>query len=153
MRKLVVAVTAAIALGAPPAFAVPPAPAGGTAQATSLVFTDMRAADGNTIFEGVQQGFITGTISGTWVEHFRLVAHADGSTSFHSFLTVTGSAAGCGAGTMRFVVEGQGSGPVTEGHLATIDAGSATVDVHAALEFTAFVPTGTITYTGTYHCG
>jgi hypothetical protein len=151
MRKVLVALSAALAIGASPASAAPPAPASGTAQATSFVFTDMRTADGNTIFEGVQQGFMTGTIAGTWVEQFRLVVHADGSTSFHSFLTVTGSAAGCGAGTMRFVVEGQGSGPVTEGHLGTI--GSSTVDVHAELEFTAFVPTGTITYSGTYHCG
>ena len=154
MRTLLVVASTAIVLGAAaPALAAAPAPASGTAQATSLVFTDMRTADGNTIFEGVQQGFITGTISGTWVERFRLVAHADGSTSFHSFLTVTGTAAGCGAGTMRFVVEGQGSGPVTEGHFATIDQGSSTVDVHASLDFSAFVPTGTIAYSGTYHCG
>jgi len=87
------------------------------------------------------------------VEHFRLVVHPSGQTSFQSFLTVTGAAAGCGAGTMHFVVEGQGSGPVTEGHLGTIGQGSSTVDVHAELDFSAFVPTGTITYSGTYHCG
>jgi hypothetical protein len=127
--------------------------ASGTAQATSLVFTDVRSADGNTILDRIQQGVIGGTLTGAWVEQFRLVVHPDGTTNFHSFLTVVGTADGCGAGTMRFVVDGQGQGPVTEGRFRTIDQSDTTVDVHAVLDFVAFVPTGTITYTGTYNCG
>src|SRR5207249_462231 len=74
--------------------------ASGTAQASSLVFTDVRSADGNTILEGVQEGVIGGTFTGTWVEQFRLVVHPDGATNFHSFLTVVGTADGCGTGTI-----------------------------------------------------
>ena len=126
--------------------------ASGTAQASSLVFTDARSADGNTILEGIQQGVIGGTLTGTWVEQFRLVVHPNEATNFHSFLTVVGTVAGCGTGTIRFVVDGQGDGPLTEGRFRTIDQSDTTVDVHAVLDFVAFVPTGTITYTGTYNC-
>jgi hypothetical protein len=140
------------------AVAAQPAAAGhlqaaGTAQATSLVFNDVRSADGNTILEGVQQGVIGGTITGTWVEQLRLVVHPDGSTNFHSFLTVVGTAVGCGTGTIRFRVEGQGDTTVTEGRFRTIDQSDTTVDIHAVLDFVAFIPTGTITYTGSYDCG
>jgi hypothetical protein len=150
---LIAAVAAAtVVVAAQPAVAAR-LQASGTAQATSLVFTDVRSADGNAILEGVQQGVIGGTFTGTWVEQFRLVVHRDGTTNFHSFLTVVGTADGCGAGTIRFVVDGQGEGPVTEGRFRTIDHNDTTVSVHAVVDFVAFVPTGTITYTGTYDCG
>jgi hypothetical protein len=156
MRRLITLLAASAAATA--VVAAQPAVAGhlqasGTAQATSLVFTDVRSADGNTILEGVQQGVIGGTLTGTWAERFRLVVHPDGATTFHSFLTVAGTADGCGVGTIRFVVDGQGEGPVTEGRFRTIDQNETTVSVHAVLDFVAFVPTGTITYTGTYDCG
>jgi hypothetical protein len=54
---------------------------------------------------------------------------------------------------MRFVVDGQGDGPATEGRFRTIDQSETTVDVHAVFDFVAFGPTGTISYSGTYHCG
>jgi hypothetical protein len=149
---LTVLATAVAVLAAQPAAAAD-LQASGTAQATSLVFTDVRSADGNTILEGIQEGVIGGTLTGTWVEHFRLVVHPSGATNFHSFLTVVGTADGCGAGTIRFVVDGQGQGPVTRGRFRTIDQSDTTVEVHAVLDFVAFVPTGTITYTGTYNCG
>ena len=155
MRRaaIVLVVLAAGLVGRSDARAEPPLAAAGTAQATSLIFTDSRMADGNTIFEGVQQGLMTGTFTGTWIEHFRVVFHATGRTSFHSFVTFTGAVAGCGTGTVPFVVEGQGEGPVTEGHLGTVNTSENTADVHAELSFRAFVPTGTIAYSGTYHCG
>lgn len=156
MRRLITllaASAAATAVGAAQPAAAAHLQASGTAQATSLAFTDVRSADGNTILEGVQQGVIGGTFTGTWVEQFRLVVHPDGTTNFHSFLTVVGTADGCGAGTIRFVVDGQGEGPVTEGRFRTVDQNDTTVNVHAVLDFVAFVPTGTITYTGTYDCG
>jgi hypothetical protein len=155
MRRLIMLVAAAAGIAvvtAQPAAAAD-LQAAGTAQATSLVFTDVRSADGNTILEGVQEGVIGGTFTGTWVEQFRLVVHPGGATNFHSFLTVVGTADGCGTGTIRFVVDGQGDGPVTGGRFRTIDQSDTTVAVHAVLDFVAFVPTGTITYTGTYHCG
>jgi hypothetical protein len=145
----------AIAVGVAPAqpAAAADLPASGTAQATSLVFADVRSADGNTILDGIQQGVIAGTLTGTWVEQFRLVVHPDGATNFHSFLTVVGTAAGCGTGTMHFVVDGQGDGPMTEGRFRTIDQSETTVDVHAVFDFVASVPTGTISYSGTYRGG
>jgi hypothetical protein len=152
IKTLLATVAAAVAVVAAQPAAAAGLQASGTAQATSLVFTDVRSADGNTILEGIQQGVMAGTFTGTWVEQFRLVMHPGGATTFHSFLTVVGTAVGCGAGTMRFVVDGQGQGPVVEGRFRTIDQAHTTVDVHAVLDFVAFVPTGTITYTGTYHC-
>ena len=156
MKKLFTLVAASAVATA--VFAAQPAvaahvQASGTAQVTARVFTDVRSADGTTILEGTQQGVIGGTLTGAWVEHFRLVVHPDGTTNFHSFLTVVGAADGCGAGTIRFVVDGQGEGPVTEGRFRTIDQNETTVSVHAVLDFIAFVPTGTITYSGTYDCG
>jgi hypothetical protein len=71
--------------------------------------------------------------------------YPNGATNFHSLLTVVGTADGCGTGTMRFVVDGRGDGPMTEGRFRTIDQSEATVDVHAVLDFVAFVLTGTIT--------
>jgi hypothetical protein len=155
MRRaaIVIVVLAAALVGLGDARAEAPLAAAGSAQATSLVFTDSQTADGNTILEGVQQGLMAGTFTGTWIEQFRVVFHATGRTSFHSFLTFTGTVAGCGTGIVPFVVEGQGEGPVTEGHLGTVTTSVNTGDVHAELSFTAFVPTGTITYSGTYHCG
>jgi hypothetical protein len=150
---IVLVVLAAALVGPGDARAEPPLVAAGTAQATSLVFTDSRTADGNTILEGVQQGVMAGTFTGTWIEQFRVVFHASGRTSFHSFLTFTGTVAGCGTGTVPFIVEGQGEGPVTEGHLGTVNTSENTADVHAELSFSVFVPTGTIAYSGTYHCG
>jgi hypothetical protein len=79
--------------------------------------------------------------------------HPDGATNFHSFLTVVGTAAGCGTGTMHFVVDGQGDGPMTEGRFRTIDQSETTVDVHAVFDFVVSVPTGTISYSGTYRGG
>jgi len=156
MRRLITLLAASAAatavVAAQPAAAAHPQ-ASGTAHVTSLAFNDVRSAGGNTILEGVQQGDISGTFTGTFVEQFRLVVHADGTTNFHSFLTVVGTAGGCGAGTIRFVVDGQGEGPVTEGRVRTIDQNDTTVNVHAVLEAVVFVPTGTITYTGTYTCG
>jgi hypothetical protein len=151
IKTLLTAVAATVAVVAAQPAAAADLQASGTAQATSLVFTDVRSADGNTIIEGIQQGVIGGTLTGTWVEQFRLVVHPGGATNFHSFLTVVEPRTGAGrercasSSTARH-------GPVTEGRFRTIDQSDTTVDVHAVLDFVAYFPTGTITYTGTYDC-
>jgi Bacterial protein of unknown function (DUF899) len=123
ISRLSPAAFAAVAIAVGVASAQPAAaadlPASGTAQATSLVFTDVSSADGNTILDGIQQGVIAGTLTGTWVEQFRLVVHPDGATNFHSFLTVVGTAADipptveqnarmCGTDAAGYVAEGPG---------------------------------------------
>jgi hypothetical protein len=142
---------AALAVLAAPA-AASSRPAAGTAQITSLVFTDARMGGGNTFYEGTESGIIDGTLTGTYVERFRYVVHPDGSTSFQSDMTFTGAAEGCGSGTIPFVLEGQGDAAGTTGTQTAVGGDVNTLGVDAHLRFSALLATGTIDYSGAYQC-
>jgi hypothetical protein len=144
-------VVSAFALSAMPAAAARHS-ASGTAQITSLVFTGMRTAGGNTFFEGVESGVVSGTLTGTYVEHFEYVVHPGGNTSFRSMMTFTGAIAGCGSGTVPFALEGRGDGAFTEGTQTAVGGAENTLGVQADLRFLATLATGTIAYSGAYGC-
>lgn len=141
-----------LAAGASLASAGPPAPASGTGEITTSVVTSVRTADGNVITEFLQTGTISGTLSGTFVETVRVVQHADGRITFHGAATLTGSAEGCGAGTIPLRLEGTGlaAGLVAEGRIRTARASENTAGVEAVLTFEQ--AGATFTYAGTYMC-
>jgi hypothetical protein len=150
-----VAVVTAGLLLAQPIAASSPQPASGTATVVTTTFTaPPRLADGNVILEATQTGVVTGTFSGTFVENVRLVQHPSGLTTFEGTATLTGTADGCGTGTIPFHLEGQGEGGVFEGKFVTIDHSASTVPVHAVLPFVQIGAGAgsTLTYSGTYHC-
>jgi hypothetical protein len=135
-----------------PAGASPPLQAAGGQQDTSLVVTDARQAGGNLIVEGTLQTVWSGTFTGTSTEEFRAVFHESGRVTYHANFVFVGNVAGCGPRTIEFVGQGQGLAPFIEGHYGTIDQSREPVGVHAELDFVYFIPTGTATYSGTYHC-
>src|SRR5919201_6853674 len=116
-----VAVVTAALLLAQPIAASPPQPASGTATVVTTTVTSVRVADGNVIIEATQTGVVTGTFSGTFVEDVRLVQHPSALTTFEGTATLTGTADGCGTGTIPFHLEGQGEGGVFEGKFVTVD--------------------------------
>jgi hypothetical protein len=152
-RALATLIAAAFALALPAAPATASRqPAEGTARITSLVFTGIRTAGGNTLLQGVESGVVTGTLMGTYVEHFDYVVHPNGDTSFHSVMAFTGTIVGCGSGAVPFSLEGSGDGAVTEGTQTAVGGADNALGVRAELRFLATLAAGTIAYSGSYGC-
>jgi hypothetical protein len=143
---------AAVVLAAPLA-AAPPVAGSGSGTIVVRDVTTIRQADGNVIQERTLEGALTGTLTGTFVEHVRGVIHKSGSVTFHGVMTFTGSVAGCGSGTVVLGVNGRGvaGAPTTEGRLRTIAHSRSTLDVHGVGTFQQVGPS--LTYEARLQCG
>jgi len=150
-RRIVLVVSAAAfvaALVPVVAGATPPQQSSGAGTSTAPVVTSFRQADGNTILEFTNHGTVSGTFTGTFVQTGRMVVHSDGSTETTSLVVFTGTADGCGTGTVSFRFVGKSG----TGHVESIDNADNTANVHSSDDL-VLAPNGTFTYTGTYHCG
>ena len=145
---LVVAAAVSAALFVQPAAATAPQPSSGAGTSTPPVVTSVQQADGNTILEFTNAGTVTGTFTGTFVQTGRMIVHSDGSTETTSLVVFTGTADGCGTGTVSFRFVGK----TGTGHAESIDAADNTVNVHSSNDL-VLLPNGAFTYSGTYHCG
>ena len=149
-RMLGAAAAAVLAIAAPAA-ASPPTEGSGAGAVVVRVPTETRTADGNTIQVRETDGVVTGAFDGTFQQVVRGVIHKDGFVTFHGFMTFTGVAGDCGAGTITLEVEGRGfAAGVIEGRLRTIDQASNTIDVHVIGTFQETLTA--ITYEGQFHC-
>jgi hypothetical protein len=150
-RMLGAAAAAVLAIAAPAA-ASPPTEGSGAGAVVVRVPTETRTADGNTIQVRETDGVVTGAFDGTFQQVVRGVIHKDGFVTFHGFMTFTGVAGDCGAGTVTLEFEGKAIAgvPVAAGRLRTIDDGANTVDVHVIGTFEEFATF--FTYEGRFHC-
>jgi hypothetical protein len=149
---MLLAVLAAVALGAAPgAAASPPTPAAGTVGNTSATFNSIRTADGNLIVDLSATAAYTGTFSGTSTLHGILIIHADGSANFHDIETFTGTVNGV-PGTVTFNLNGSNDAALVVHATATIvSASGGLAGLHGVLHEvgTVVLPTGPVgTYTG-----
>jgi hypothetical protein len=87
-------VVAAIAAAPGVAPASPPAAVSGSYVYTDSWFESFRSAGGNAIIELHATVEYTGTFTGTSTVHGKLIAHADGSASFHDVEVFTGTVNG-----------------------------------------------------------
>jgi len=150
-RMRVVLVAAAIVSAAAvvsSAAAAPPQPSAGAGTSTPPTVTSVRQADGNTFLEFTNHGAVTGTFTGIFVQTGRMIVHSDGSTETTSLVVFTGTADGCGTGTVSFRFVGQNN----TGHVESIDSADNTANVHSNNDL-VLAPNGAFTYSGTYHCG
>ena len=98
-------VVAAIAAAPGVAPASPPAAVSGSYVYTDSWFESFRSAGGNAIIELHATVEYTGTFTGTSTVHGKLIAHADGSASFHDVEVFTGTVNGV-PGTVTFNLAG-----------------------------------------------
>ncbi|MPY98081.1 MAG: hypothetical protein GEU97_08780 [Actinophytocola sp.] len=120
-----------LTLAAPTAASGPPLAASGEGVITSVEETSSRDADGNRIAERRLEGFLTGTLEGTFVEEVRGVVHDNGQVTFQGTLEFTGTVGECGDGTVHGRLSGKGTAgenPRTEARATLVDHASSTVD-------------------------
>ena len=148
------ALALALALALPALAATASQPAQGTQQDTpgSLFFVP-KFADGNVVaHDGVLATAWTGTFTGAATEEWHGLIQKSGRVTYQASITFVGTAGTCGSGTVRFVGQAHGVFPLFYGHYGTIDQHSATVRVHAELDFVYNILTGQTLYEGSYHC-
>jgi hypothetical protein len=118
----------------------------------SLSITPVRRADGNTIQERELKGTVSGTLVGTFEEQVRGVIHPTGLVTFQGTMTFTGTVDGCGTGTIKLGVSGQGvtGAPETQSSVRVIDSASNSLAVHGVGTVTQRGPA--LTYTIQYQC-
>lgn len=107
-------------------WARPPLSGSGAGAITSLVETSSRDAGGNRIAERRLEGFLTGTLEGTFVEEVRGVVR-DGQVHFQGTLVFTGTVEGCGSGTVVSRLQGSGRAgpsPLTDATFRSVDQSS-----------------------------
>src|SRR5919201_6225654 len=85
----------------PAAAAGPPIPASGSVVQTSFVQSNIRSADGVTLFDFTEHDTLTGTFSGTSVIEGSCQVQASGQGECHAVETFTGDVAGQ-TGTVEF---------------------------------------------------
>ena len=132
----------------PAAAAGPPFEASGSFVQTSFVQSNIRSADGVTLFDFTEHDSLSGTFSGTSVIQGSCVVPASGQGVCHAFETFTGTVAG-ESGTARFsdvifldVTTGALNGSFT---VVGGTGGLASLHGHGTFQATAGVPG---TYTG-----
>jgi hypothetical protein len=95
---------------------------------------------------------VTGTLQGTFDEQVRGVIHPTGLVTFEGTMTFTGTVQGCGTGTIKLGVSGQGvsGAPVSESRVRVIESASNTLAVHGVGTVSQVGPN--LTYTIQYQC-
>jgi hypothetical protein len=145
------ALGAALTLALPVSAAVP-TNGSGTGTIGSVLVTPVRQADGNVIQKRDIAGTVSGTLSGTFVEHVRGVIHPSGQVTFEGTMTFTGAVQGCGTGTVNLGVSGQAVAGIPTSHssVRVIDSASNTLAVHGVGTVSQTGPA--LTYTIQYQC-
>ncbi len=122
---------------------------------TSVTFSNVRLAGGNTMIDLDATIAYTGTFTGTSVVEGHLIIHADGSANFHDVETFTGTVNGV-PGTVTWNLTGGGGLATAYYGTAVIVSGTgALADLHGVLRQVGQVddplagPYGT--YTGEIH--
>jgi hypothetical protein len=148
---VVVLVLAAIGFSAGGAPASPPATVTGSYVYTDSWFESFRSAGGNAIIELNATVEYTGTFTGTSTVHGVLIAHADGSATFHDVEVFTGTVNGI-PGTVTLNLAGSNDSALTVKATSTIiSATGALAGLHGTLNLagTVHVPEGPVgTYSG-----
>jgi hypothetical protein len=135
--------------------AAPPLAASGTLTYLSAVFTDVRAAGGNTIIaDNTDTVAYTGTFSGTSTVQGRLIFHPDGSATAEDTETFTGTVNGI-PGTVTLRLTGGGPAGLFRGTDVILSATGALAGLHGVLDEVGTIgPNGPMgTYTGSIQVG
>jgi len=140
--------TMGFAAGAP---ASPPATVSGSYAYTDSWFESFRSAGGNAIIELNATVEYTGTFTGTSTVHGVLIAHADGSATFHDVEVFTGTVNGV-PGTVTLNIAGSNDSALNVRATSTIvSATGALAGLHGTLSLAGTVrfPQGPFgTYSG-----
>jgi hypothetical protein len=148
---VVALVVAAIGFAAGAAPASPPATVSGSYVYTDSWFESFRAAGGNVIIELNATVEYTGTFTGTSTVRGVLIAHADGSASFHDVEVFTGTVNGV-PGTVTLHIAGSNDSGLNVRATSTIvSASGALAGLHGTLRLagTVRLPQGPVgTYSG-----
>jgi hypothetical protein len=141
----------AVAVAAAGAASAPLTVASGTVGNTSATFGSVRQAGENVIIELTATAAYTGTFEGTSTIKGTLIAHADGSASFHDVEVFTGTVNGV-PGTVTFSLNGFNDSTLAVHATATIlGATGELAGLHGVLHEvqTVVIPTGPVgTYSG-----
>jgi hypothetical protein len=89
--------------------------------------TIVRQADDYRIEKRTIRGTLSGALKGSYVERVRGVVRASGRVTFRGTMTFTGTVAGCGSGTFKAGLSGQGQAgqaPITNATVLVIDGGA-----------------------------
>jgi hypothetical protein len=148
---VVALVVATIGFAAGAAPAAPPATVSGSYVYTDSWFESFRSAGGNAIIELNATVEYTGTFTGTSTVHGVLIAHADGSASFHDVEVFTGTVNGV-PGTVTLNIAGSNDAGLNVKATSTIvSATGALAGLHGTLRLagTVQLPQGPVgTYSG-----
>lgn len=121
-----------LTVAVPTAASGPPLTGSGEGVITSVEVTSSTDAGGNRVEERRLEGFLTGTLEGTFVEQVRGVVHGNGQVTFQGVLEFTGTVGECGDGVVTGRLSGSGTAgqsPQTEAKIRLVDQASSTVDV------------------------
>jgi hypothetical protein len=136
---VLVLVVAAIGLAAGSAPASPVATVSGSYVYTDSWFESFRSAGGNAIIELNATVEYTGTFTGTSTVHGVLIAHADGSATFHDVEVFTGTVNGV-PGTVTLNLAGSNDSALTVKVTSTIlSATGALAGLHGTLNLAGSV--------------
>ena len=136
---IVVLAVAAIGFAAGSAPASPPATVSGSYVYTDSWFESFRSAGGNAIIELNATVEYTGTFTGTSTVHGVLIAHADGSATFHDVEVFTGTVNGV-PGTVTLNLAGSNDSALTVEVTSTIvSATGALAGLHGTLDLAGSV--------------
>lgn len=107
----------------------------GEGQITNVEVLDSRESGNNRIEERRLNGFLSGTLDGTFEEEVRGVVGSDGTVRFQGTGVYDGTLEGCGFGTVNLRVNGRGQAgqapglPATVTKFRVVDRASNTLDV------------------------
>lgn len=147
-RLCAIFVAVAVIVATTPAVASSPESSSGTFGPTGPgVITVTNVADGNVFIDWSDRpGAFTGTFTGTYSEHLRVVVHADGSTNFAAQLTCVCAVDGR-TGTITIRLDGTGTPAGFEAHYRIVGGTGGLADLHG--EGTLSAPPAT--YSGRHH--
>ncbi len=146
---LIADMSAAI-LVAPAADSQPVAASGTLLAAGPPTITSVRVAGGNTILTRVDPILVTGDLTGTAILESRFVIHPDGSFTFRTVESFTGTFAGQ-SGTLVFLNVGRGAGTSFEGHTIILSGTAGLANLRGGGTFAGDIATGAATYSVRLH--